>query len=83
MGTQVVAVDHPVLAHRISVLRDERTDRDAFRQLVSEISRYLAYEAVRDLRVVDVTVNTPVTQGALTQRVEENVLVVPVLRAGL
>ncbi len=83
MGTQVVVVDHPVLAHRISVLRDERTDRDAFRQLVSEISRYLAYEAVRDLRVVDVAVNTPVTPGALTQRVEENVLVVPVLRAGL
>jgi uracil phosphoribosyltransferase len=79
----VIVVDHPVLAHRISVLRDERTDRDAFRQLVSEISRYLAYEAVRDLRLVDVAIDTPVAQGALTQRVEENVLIVPVLRAGL
>ena len=79
----VIVVYHPVLAHRISVLRDERTDRDAFRQLVSEISRHLAYEAVRDLRLVDVTVDTPVAKGAVTQRVEENVLVVPVLRAGL
>jgi len=79
----VVVVDHPVLAHRISVLRDERTDRDAFRQLVSEISRYLAYEAVRDLRLTEVIVTTPVARGAVTQRVDENVLVVPVLRAGL
>jgi uracil phosphoribosyltransferase len=83
METEVVVVDHPVLAHRVSVLRDDRTDRDAFRQLVSEISGFLAYEAMRDLGVTDVAINTPVARGITVSKVYENVLVVPILRAGL
>ena len=76
-------VDHPVLAHRVAALRDRRTDRDSFRQLVAEITRFLAYEALRDLGTVEVTVDTPVADGAPARRVSEDVLVVPVLRAGL
>ena len=79
----VTLVDHPVLVHRVAVLRDRRTDRDAFRQLVSEVSRFLAYEALRDLGTTQVTVDTPVMDGAPGRKVNENVLVVPVLRAGL
>jgi uracil phosphoribosyltransferase len=79
----VTVVDHPVLAHRVAALRDKRTDRDTFRQLVSEISGFLAYEALRDLGTAEVTVDTPVTDGAHVIRVVENVLVVPILRAGL
>jgi len=76
-------VDHPVLAHRMAALRDSRTDRDSFRQLVSEITRFLAYEALRDLGMTDVVVDTPVSAGASARRVIETILVVPVLRAGL
>jgi uracil phosphoribosyltransferase len=79
----VVVVDHPVLAHRVAQLRDKRTGSDAFRQLISEISSFLAYEALRDLGTVEVSVDTPVMDGAPGRMVNENVLVVPVLRAGL
>jgi uracil phosphoribosyltransferase len=79
----ITVVDHPVLAHRVGLLRDKRTDRDTFRQLVAGVSSFLAYEALRDLGLADVTVDTPVLAGAPARRVDETVLVVPVLRAGL
>jgi uracil phosphoribosyltransferase len=81
--SEVIVLEHPVLAHRVGLLRDKRTDRDAFRQLISEISGFLAYEALRNLGTTEVTVDTPVVNGAVARRVVENVLVVPILRAGL
>ena len=79
----VTVVEHPVLAHRVAALRDRRTDRDSFRRLVAEITRFLTYEALRDLETVEFSVDTPVAAGAPARRVSENILVVPVLRAGL
>jgi uracil phosphoribosyltransferase len=81
--SDVVVVDHPVVAHRVAALRDRRTSRDTFRQLVSEISGFLAYEALGDLGVADGIIDTPVATGVLVRQVNENVLVVPILRAGL
>jgi uracil phosphoribosyltransferase len=81
--TGVTLLDHPVVEHRVATLRDKRTDRDTFRQLVSEISGLLAYEALRDLGTDPVLVDTPVVDGAPGRKVIENVLVVPILRAGL
>jgi uracil phosphoribosyltransferase len=82
-GMPVTVVEHPVLEHRVAALRDKHTDRDAFRQLVGEITGFLAYEALRDLGTAEVVVDTPVRAGALACRVVETILVVPVLRAGL
>jgi uracil phosphoribosyltransferase len=79
----VLVVDHPVLAHRVTALRDVRTDRDTFRQLVGEITRFLTYEALRDLGTTEVVIDTPVATGVVGRQVTENILVVPVLRAGL
>jgi uracil phosphoribosyltransferase len=79
----VTLLDHPVVEHRVTTLRDKRTDRDTFRQLISEISRFMAYEALRDLGTAPVVVDTPVANGVLGRKVTENVLVVPILRAGL
>jgi uracil phosphoribosyltransferase len=79
----VLVVDHPVLAHRVTALRDVRTDRDTFRQLVGEITRFLTYEALRDLGTTEVVIDTPVATGVIGRQVTENILVVPVLRAGL
>jgi uracil phosphoribosyltransferase len=76
-------VDHPVLTHRLAQLRDRRTGSDAFRQLVSEVSGLLAYEALRDLGTEAVTVDTPVADFVAARRVAEVVLLVPILRAGL
>jgi uracil phosphoribosyltransferase len=79
----VTIVDHPVLAHRVAQLRDSDTGGDTFRQLVSEVSGLLAYEALRDLGTVEVTVDTPVAAAAPARCVAEVVLLVPILRAGL
>jgi uracil phosphoribosyltransferase len=81
--SRAVLVDHPVLAHRVAQLRDRDTSGDTFRQLVSEVSGLLAYEALRDLGTSEVTVDTPVATGAPARRVSEVVLLVPILRAGL
>ena len=64
MSGGVVVVEHPVLAHRVAQLRDRDTGGDGFRQLVSEVSALLAYEALRDLGTTEVTVDTPVATGA-------------------
>ncbi len=79
----VTLVDHPVLAHRVAQLRDRTTGGDTFRQLVSEVSGLLAYEALRDLGTTEVSVDTPVADAAPARRVAEVVLLVPILRAGL
>ncbi len=79
----VMLLDHPVVEHRVATLRDKRTDGDTFRQLISEISQFMAYEALRDLGTAPVVVDTPVADGAPGRKVIENVLIVPILRAGL
>ncbi len=81
--TAVTIVDHPVLGHRLAQLRDRRTGSDVFRQLTSEVSGLLAYEALRDLGTDEAAVDTPVADAALVRRVNEVVLLVPILRAGL
>jgi len=79
----VLVVDHPVVAHRLVAMRDASTGGAAFRQLVHELTTLLAYEALRDLSTEACTVQTPVGLATDCRRVNETVLVVPVLRAGL
>ena len=74
--------DHPAVAHRLAELRAETTPRAQFRDLMAEISAFLAYEALADLLTAPVAVATPVGEGECQQIVEAP-LVVPVLRAGL
>ncbi len=76
-------VDHPLAVHRLSGLRDVTTDNPTFGRLVAELSTFVAYEALRDLGTVDRLLDTPVASGVRCRRVEEMVLLVPVLRAGL
>lgn len=83
MADAVRVVDHPVVQHRLAVLRDEATEPATFRLLVHEVSTFIAYEALRDLVMVPSRVRTPVSVDASSRRVAETVLVVPVLRAGL
>ena len=82
-GQRVVVVDHPIVAHRLSVLRDVETDNATFRTIMGELSAVLAYEALRDLRTAEHRVDTPVARDISCQRVSEMVLLVPILRAGL
>ncbi|GLY81515.1 uracil phosphoribosyltransferase [Actinoallomurus iriomotensis] len=75
--------DHPLVAHKLTTLRDEATDSPTFRRLADELVTLLAYEATRDVRVADVTVNTPVGPAEGVRLTRPQPLVVPILRAGL
>ena len=76
-------VDHPLVAHKLSTLRDERTDSPTFRQLTEELVTLLAYEATRNVKVSPVEITTPVTTTMGVKISEPRPIVVPILRAGL
>jgi uracil phosphoribosyltransferase len=78
----VLVVEHPLVQHRLVALRDEATESAAFRQLVHELSTFVAYEALQDLATETVSVRTPVGVADCT-KIVETVLLVPILRAGL
>lgn len=75
--------DHPLIGHKISYLRDKNTDTAKFRSVVEEVSMLMAYEVLRDLPTKDVQVETPLAI-AQCQRIDaRNLIIVPILRAGL
>lgn len=80
---RVHVADHPLITHKLTVLRDERTPSPTFRALTEELVTLLAYEATRDVRVEEVTITTPVTQTVGLAIAEPRPLIVPILRAGL
>ena len=80
---RIHVADHPLVAHKLTTLRDERTDSPTFRRLADELVTLLAYEATRDVRVEKVTVRTPVSEAPGTRLAHPKPLVVPILRAGL
>ena len=75
--------DHPLVAHKLTALRDERTDSLTFRRLADELVTLLAYEATRDVRTEAVEVTTPVATTTGVRLAAPKPLVVPILRAGL
>src|SRR5919112_2075622 len=80
---RVHVVDHPLVHHKLTALRDGRTDSPTFRRLADELVTLLAYEATRDVRVEPVTVQTPVASAEGVKLASPRPLVVPILRAGL
>jgi uracil phosphoribosyltransferase len=80
---QLHVVDHPLVAHKLTMLRDARTASPTFRQLADELVTLLAYEATRGVRVAPVRVSTPVAPADGVHLATPTPLVVPILRAGL
>ncbi len=76
-------VDHPLVAHKLTTLRDQRTDSATFRRLADELVTLLAYEATRDVRTEQVDIQTPVARTTGVKLSHPRPLVVPILRAGL
>ena len=83
MSGKVHILEHPLLKHKVSVLRDENTGVKDFRQSVSEIAMLMCYEATRDLPLTEVEIKTPVATGTFQQLAGKKVAIVPILRAGL
>jgi uracil phosphoribosyltransferase len=80
---RTLVVDHPLVAHKLTVLRDKNTPSPVFRQLTEELVTLLAYEATREVRTEPVTIETPVSTTVGTAFTKPTPLVVPILRAGL
>jgi uracil phosphoribosyltransferase len=80
---RVHIADHPLIAHKLTALRDRNTDTPTFRRLADELVTLLAYEATRDVRVEPVDIETPVAPTRGIKLASPKPLVVPILRAGL
>ena len=80
---RVVIADHPLITHKLTVLRDKHTPPPTFRQLVAELMTLLAYEATREVRVEAIEIETPVKTTTGVRIAQPAPLIVPIIRAGL
>ena len=81
--SQVFVFDHPLIQHKLSILRDKNTSVKVFRELISEIAELMCYEATRDLPLEEVQVETPVAVATCKRIAGKKLAVIPILRAGL
>ncbi len=79
----VFVFDHPLMHHKLSYLRDKSTPPRHFRQIVKELALLMAYEVTSDLPSHEVTVETPLADASCQRVDEENIVIIPILRAGL
>ena len=79
----VFIFDHPLIKHKVAVLRDKNTGMKEFRELIEEITALMTYESMRDIELVKVEVETPICKTTQYKVPEESVVIVPILRAGL
>ena len=79
---EVVELKHPLISHKLAILRDKRTGTKEFREIISELSSFLCYEALKDANLNEVEIETPIckTKGQMIN--EDNYAFVPILRAG-
>ena len=75
--------DHPLIQHKLSIIRDKNTSVKEFREIVSEIAGLMCYEATRDLPLEEVEIETPVAPAKVKRLAGKKLAVVPILRAGL
>ena len=76
-------LNHPLITHKLAILRDVNTGTKEFRELVTEISTLLCYEATRDARLEEVEIDTPLEKMKTGKLNEDNYAIVPILRAGM
>ena len=81
--SKVCVFDHPLIQHKLSILRDEKTSVKEFRELVSEIAMLMCYESTRDLPLEEIDVKTPVAVAKCHRIAGKKLAIVPILRAGL
>ena len=79
----VHVLDHPLIQHKLAILRSKKTSVKEFRELISEISGLMCYEATRNLPTVEVDVQTPVAVAKCRKLAGKKLAIIPILRAGL
>jgi uracil phosphoribosyltransferase len=80
---RIHVADHPLVTHKLTVLRDKKTPSPVFRQLVEELVTLLAYEATREVKTTEVTIETPVVETKGRKLSKPRPIIIPILRAGL
>ena len=80
---RVVVLDHPIVQHKLAILRDKHTPSNEFRDVVRELSLFETYEATRDLPLKEITIETPVSEARVQVISGKKIALVPILRAGL
>lgn len=80
---KVLVMEHPLIQHKIGIIRRKSTSSKEFRELVSEVAMFMAYEATRELKLADVEIETPITKTTVKELAGKKMAVVPILRAGL
>ena len=81
--SKLVVMDHPLIQHKVSLMRSKETSTKAFRELLDEVSMLMAYEVTRDLPLEDIEVETPICKCTAKEIAGKKLAVVPILRAGL
>ncbi|SFC25780.1 uracil phosphoribosyltransferase [Alkalibacterium subtropicum] len=76
-------IDHPLIQHKLTIIRDKNTGTKYFREVVNEIARLLAYEVSREMPLQDIEIETPLVKTVQKQLAGKKVVIVPILRAGL
>lgn len=79
---KTIELKHPLIEHKLSILRDKKTGTKEFREIVSEIAMFLCYEAMKDAELEKVEIETPITKMKIGKLNEDNYAFVPILRAG-
>ena len=79
---KAIILNHPLVAHKLSILRDKKTGTKEFRELISELSSFLCYEALRDAELKEVEIETPLTKMKAEKLNEDKYAFIPILRAG-
>ena len=80
--SRVTILNHPLIDHKMSIIRDKHTNTKSFRENVNEIGGLITYEITRDLPLKDVEIETPI-QPTVAKQLAKDVIIVPILRAGL
>lgn len=75
-------IDHPCVQHKLAIIRDVETGHKRFRELATEITKFVCYEALKNIETREVTVQTPVAE-AVCRKIDKDLVVVPILRAGV
>lgn len=81
--SKLVVMDHPLIQHKIGIIRKQETSSKEFREMIGEIAMLMCYEATRDLKLEDVEITTPITKTTVKELAGKKLAVVPILRAGL
>ena len=80
---KAIELNHPLITHKLAILRDKKTGTKEFRELIKEISMILCYEAMKDVELVETEITTPLTKMKTSKLDEDKYAFIPILRAGL